>query len=40
VNTDTDPSPANELAALLWVVAALIAVFELTWLFFSRIYAI
>lgn len=34
-----EPSPGDELTALLWVVAALIAVFEVTWLFFSRMYA-
>ncbi len=34
-----DPPPGDELTALLWVVAALIAVFEVTWLFFSRMYA-
>jgi hypothetical protein len=34
-----DPAPSDELTALLWVVAALIAVFEVTWLFFSRMYA-
>jgi hypothetical protein len=33
------PPPGNELAALLWIVATLIAVFELTWFFFDRIYS-
>jgi hypothetical protein len=31
--------PGNELAVLLWVVAVLIASFELTWWFFDRLYS-
>jgi hypothetical protein len=36
---DTQP-PGSELTALLWVVATLIAVFELTWFFFDRLYSV
>jgi hypothetical protein len=36
---DTQP-PGSELTAFLWIVATLIAVFELTWFFFNRIYAV
>jgi hypothetical protein len=35
-----DERPGNELAALLWIVATLIALFEITWLFFNRIYSV
>jgi hypothetical protein len=35
---DASP-PGNELTAFLWIVATLIAVFELTWFFFDRIYS-
>jgi hypothetical protein len=37
---DDTQSPGSELTALLWIVATLIAVFELTWFFFNRIYSI
>lgn len=35
---NADP-PGNELAALLWVLAVLIGVFELVWWFSDRIYS-
>jgi hypothetical protein len=34
-----EPQPQNELALLLWVVAALFATFLLTWWVFERMYA-
>jgi hypothetical protein len=33
-----EPPPGNELLALLWVLAVLIGVLELTWWFFDRMY--
>jgi len=36
---DDGMPPGNELAALLWVIAALLAVFETLWWWFDRIYS-
>jgi hypothetical protein len=36
---EPDPPPGNELAAFLWIVAALIAVLEVVWWLFDRMYA-
>jgi hypothetical protein len=37
---DDTQSPGSELTAFLWIVATLIAVFEVTWFFFNRIYSL
>jgi hypothetical protein len=37
--TVPDPPPDNELTVFLWVVVGLLAVLELSWAFFSRMYA-
>lgn len=34
-----DGPPGNELAAFLWVVAALLGAFEFVWWFFDRLYS-
>jgi hypothetical protein len=34
----TPEQPGNELQAFLWVVAGLVAVLELTWWIFDRMY--
>jgi hypothetical protein len=34
-----EPPPGNELQAFLWVLAGLIALLELTWWLFDRMYA-
>ena len=36
---DGDEPPDHEPAAFLWSIASLIAVLELTWLLFGRMYA-
>jgi hypothetical protein len=36
--TTPEPPPGNELAACLWVLAVLIAAFEVTWWLFNRMY--
>jgi cytochrome c-type biogenesis protein CcmH/NrfF len=35
---DRDP-PSNELTALLWIVAVMVAVIEVTWLALDRIFS-
>jgi hypothetical protein len=37
IGTDPEP-PGNELAAVLWVIAVLLAVYELIWWVFDRMY--
>ena len=39
IGSDPERPPGNELTALLWIVAALIAVLELAWWFAGRIYS-
>jgi hypothetical protein len=34
-----EPATGNDLAASLWVLAVLLGLVELTWLFFTRIYS-
>ncbi len=34
-----DTPPGNELAAILWVIATLLAVFETLWWWFDRVYS-
>jgi hypothetical protein len=36
---EPEPQPGSDLAASLWVLAALIAAFELVWWFFDRMYS-
>ncbi len=38
LGADREPPPGNELAALLWIVAALLAVLEIAWWLFDRMY--
>jgi hypothetical protein len=38
--TTPEPPPGNELQAFLWVLAVLIAVLEVTWWLFDRMYSI
>ncbi len=35
-----EPSVGAELAAFLWVIAAMIALFELVWFFADRMYSV
>lgn len=35
-----EPSPGAELAAFLWVVATMIALFELVWFLADRMYSV
>jgi hypothetical protein len=37
--TTLDPPPESEPQVLLWVIAGLIAVIELTWWLFDRMYS-
>lgn len=39
MNTQAGPSPESELTALLWVTAGLIAMLELAWWMFDRMYS-
>ena len=39
LGADPEPPPGNELAALLWIIAALLAVLEIVWWLFDRMYA-
>jgi hypothetical protein len=36
---DSPPTPGNELTAFLWVTAAFIAVMEIVWWIFDRMYS-
>jgi hypothetical protein len=39
LGAEREPVPGNELAALLWIAAALLAVLEIAWWLFDRMYS-
>jgi hypothetical protein len=39
IGAEPEPPPGNELAALLWTLVLLLAVLELTWWLFARMYS-
>ncbi|MDQ3778497.1 MAG: hypothetical protein M3310_06505 [Actinomycetota bacterium] len=38
LGAEPEPPPGNELTAVLWIVVALLAVLEIAWLLFDRMY--